>query len=334
VIDLRIIAPGPIPSPVLEFLRSDPRVAHVVLLSGTALPPQSDPPGEAGGRIEPSDRGGDTLMCLVAREAATEVIERSRQLGLDHAAGILIEEVAAIDSAAATRAEQAAPGAPDDAIVWDVVVRRAAADARASWSYFTFLALATTIAAIAVITDSPILVVGAMVVGPEFGPVSAITVGLVLRRRGLLLHALRLLVAGFVVAIAATTVLALVARAGGWITAADVLSSRPLTGFIWKPDRWSVAVALLAGAAGVLSLTAGRSNALVGVFISVTTVPAAGNLALALAFIGSDKMRAEIVGAAEQLGVNLTGMVIAGALVLALQRALTAPNRRRTSVRS
>ena len=44
-----------------------------------------------------------------------------------------------------------------------------------------------------------------------------------------------------------------------------------------------VVVALLAGAAGVLSVTAGRTNVLVGVFISVTTVPAAGNLAVALA---------------------------------------------------
>ena len=61
----------------------------------------------------------------------------------------------------------------------------------------------------------------------------------------------------------------------------------PLTGFIWQPDRWSFVVALLAGVAGTLSLTAGRSNALVGVFISVTTVPAAGNLALALAAVAT-----------------------------------------------
>ena len=62
----------------------------------------------------------------------------------------------------------------------------------------------------------------------------------------------------------------------------------------------------------MLSLTAGRSNALVGVFISVTTVPAAGNLALALALW----LPGEMAGSALQLGVNLVGMTIAGAVVL------------------
>lgn len=310
MIDLRVMTPDAMPAPVLRFLAEDPRIAHVVLLPGTVLDPDGVP-------------AGDTAICVVAREAASDLIARLRELGLPAEAGIVIEEVEAVDSPAAARAERAAPGAPEDGIVWDVVRRRAADDARSSWSYFAFLFLATTIAAIAVVTDSSILVVGAMVVGPEFGPVSAIAVGLVLRRPGLLRGAAGLLVIGFAVAIVATTVLALAARAGGWITAEDVLAARPLTGFIWRPDRWSFVVALLAGSAGVLSLTAGRSNALVGVFISVTTVPAAGNLALALAFAGSDRMTAEIRGASEQLGLNLAGMIIAGVLVLAAQRVLT-----------
>jgi uncharacterized hydrophobic protein (TIGR00271 family) len=120
---------------------------------------------------------------------------------------------------------------------------------------------------------------------------------------------------------AATAVLAVLARAAGWITAQDLAAARPLTGFIWRPDRWSVVVALLAGAAGVLSLTTGRSSALVGVFISVTTVPAAGNLALAVALWVPGEMR----GAALQLAVNLAGMLVAGSALLAVQRVLTRP---------
>ena len=42
-------------------------------------------------------------------------------------------------------------------------------------------------------------------------------------------------------------------------------------------------MAVLAGIAGILSITARKSSALVGVFISVTTVPAAGNIAVAIA---------------------------------------------------
>jgi uncharacterized hydrophobic protein (TIGR00271 family) len=310
MIHLRLVVPGGINDGIVEFLCQDPRVLNVAILRDAALQPP-----------------GDVLLCDVAREATSDVIATLRERGLDEHASIAIQDVGALSSAAADRAEAAAPGSPDDGIVWDMVLSQARSDARSSWAFYTFLWLATTIAAIAVITDSAILVVGAMVVGPEFGPVAAIAVGLVLGRPPLVRDAVRLLVTGFVVAIAMTTALALLARLAGWIDAGDLAAPRPLTGFIWAPDRWSVVVALLAGAAGVLSLTAGRSNALVGVFISVTTVPAAGNLALAFAL----RVPNEIGGAAAQLGINLLGMTVAGCLVLTLQRVLTGNLAARTS---
>ena len=157
-----------------------------------------------------------------------------------------------------------------------------------------------------------------MVVGPEFGVVAALAVGLAARRPNLIKDSARLLVQGFVVAIAITAVLALIARTVGWIDLSDVTGPRPLTGFIWRPDKWSAVVAVLAGCAGVLSQTAGRGNALVGVFISVTTVPAAGDLALSIALWAPH----QIGGSAAQLGINLAGMTIAGVVTLQLQRTI------------
>jgi uncharacterized hydrophobic protein (TIGR00271 family) len=302
VIHLRLVVPGKIGEDTVDLLCQDPRVVNVVVMTGASRQPS-----------------GDVLMCDVAREAVSDVIAGLRRKGLPDEASIAMQDVDAMTSPAADRAEAAAPGAPDDGIVWDMVLGQARADSRSSWSFYAFLCLATTIAAVAVITDSAILVVGAMVVGPEFGPVAATAVGLVLGRTRLVTAAVRLLITGFVVAIAVTTALALIARLAGWITPADLADPRPLTGFIWAPDRWSVVVALLAGMAGVLSLTAGRSNALVGVFISVTTVPAAGNLALAFAL----GVPGEIGGASAQLGINLAGMTIAGCLVLGIQRMLS-----------
>jgi hypothetical protein len=75
-------------------------------------------------------------------------------------------------------------------------------------------------------------------------------------------------------------------------------------------------IAILAGIAGVLSITAGRSSALVGVFISVTTVPAAGNIALGLALAHGNEVRDSLI----QLGVNLAGIFTAGTLTLLAQR--------------
>ncbi|HSE69514.1 MAG TPA: DUF389 domain-containing protein [Nocardioidaceae bacterium] len=57
---------------------------------------------------------------------------------------------------------------------------------------------------------------------------------------------------------------------------ADVVGKRPETAFIYTPDKWSLIVAVIAAAAGVLSLTSARVGGLSGVFISVTTVPGGG----------------------------------------------------------
>ncbi len=95
-----------------------------------------------------------------------------------------------------------------------------------------------------------------------------------------------------------------------------VTRPRPSTGFIWHPDMWSFVVALVAGTAGVLALAIEKTSTMVGVFISVTTVPAAGNLALGLALWE----RSEILGSLEQLGTNLAGMLVAGVLVIAFMR--------------
>ena len=75
-------------------------------------------------------------------------------------------------------------------------------------------------------------------------------------------------------------------------------------------------VALLAGTAGMLSLTSAKSGALVGVLISVTTIPAAANIGVAAAYTDWG----EVEGAAIQLGVNLTCIIAAGLTTLYIQR--------------
>ncbi|HYY11610.1 MAG TPA: DUF389 domain-containing protein [Kineosporiaceae bacterium] len=302
---VRLVVPARLTGPVRQHLVDLPTVTSLVVLPGAGVSPP-----------------GDVVFFDVAREAVSAVLQGLAGLGVDPArddVAVALEEVQAAPGHRARLAEQAAPGAPDDAIVWEIVVGRAADDVRSSWSFYAFLCLATTIAAVAVVTDSAVLVVGAMVVGPEFGPVAALAVSLVLHRWRLAARALRLLALGFAAAVALTAVLALLARAGHWLTPADLAHPRPMTRYIWQPDRWSFVVALLAGAAGVLSVTAGRSNVLVGVFISVTTVPAAGNLALALALW----VPGEMAGSALQLAVNLVGMTAAGSAVLAVQRIAT-----------
>ena len=69
----------------------------------------------------------------------------------------------------------------------------------------------------------------------------------------------------------------------------------------------------------MLSVDHQRSAALIGVFISVTTVPAAGFVAVALVLGEFEKA----AGSALQLALNLVGIVAAAVAVLIFYRLVT-----------
>ncbi len=96
----------------------------------------------------------------------------------------------------------------------------------------------------------------------------------------------------------------------------DLEGGAPQHGLVYAPDAFSLIVAVLAGIAGTLSLTSAKPGALVGVAISVTTVPAAANAAVALAYGDTS----QTLGSSVQLLVNLGGIVLAGTLTLLAQK--------------
>ena len=300
MLHLTLRVPFEVTDDVLRVLVDSPSVTNVALTRGG----YTHPPG-------------DFVSADVAREGANSVIGALRGFGLHHAGAVTISEPSTILSDAADAAEQAAPGVPDDGVVWDVVENRVRMESRLSWSFCAFLTLATVIAGVGRLLDQPILIIGAMVVGPEFSPVAAICVALARPRLSLLPSAVQTLFYGFGIAIAVAVPVWWVARLVG-LTHGHDAASGPQTDFIVHPDVWSFLIAMLAGAAGVLALTTSKSGTLVGVFISVTTVPAVGTVALCIGL----GVWAEIPGALLQLGVNLLGLVIAGSLTLLMQRVI------------
>lgn len=299
MLHLRVIVPPGRAGTVVPLLREHPGVTNIAVLPGAAL----EPPG-------------DLLLADVAREAATPVIGLLREQGCEQEGSIAIDEVDVSISRAADQAEAGAPGLGVDAVVWEEVEARTSEESTLSVTYLTFMAIATVLAAIGVLLDSPILVIGAMVVGPEFGAVAGVSVGLVARRRAAALRSLVALVVGFAVAFAVTVVAVKLLDFAGLVTEQMLTAHRPLTSFISQPNALSFVVAFLAGIVGTLSLTAAKSGALVGVLISVTTVPAAGDAAASLAY----GRPVEATGSAAQLGLNLLGLLAAGVLTLTLQR--------------
>lgn len=301
MLHLRISAPADLTAEVINILEGDPAISSLAVVPTASIRPR-----------------GDLVFAEIAREAANDVIDQLRALGVQRTGSVHVEPVRTWMSQAGLEAERRAPGSSADSVVWADVTQRAYEESELNWTYVSFMTLATFIASIAIVLDSQILVIGAMVLGPEFIAVAALGLAMVRRRFSLLLVAARTLTVGFVVAIVLTALATLAARGLGWIAEEDVTGPRPGTSFIYTPDKWSFIVAVVAAAAGVLSLTSAKVGGLSGVFISVTTVPAAGNVALGIAFGAGD----EIWGSTLQLLLNLSGMALAGWATLAFQQAV------------
>ncbi|MDG4822819.1 DUF389 domain-containing protein [Asanoa sp. WMMD1127] len=296
MLHLRIIVPAALRPDVERLLHGTAAVTHVVVLPGAATQPV-----------------GDLVLADVVREGASDVIEALRALGVE---AIVAENVDVPLSRYADRAARRTPGLGVDAVVWEEIEHRTGEETELSGAYLAFMIVATAIAGIGVLLDQPILIVGAMVVGPEFGPLAALCVGLVQGRWALVRRSLIALVVGFAVAMLVTVGTTWLLDAAGLVSKEMLVAPRPLTDFIWRPDALSWVVGFLAGVAGMLSLTSAKSATLVGVLISVTTVPAAANAAVALAY----GVRGEAVGSAAQLAINLAAIALAGVLTLLVQR--------------
>jgi uncharacterized hydrophobic protein (TIGR00271 family) len=297
VLHLRVIAPEDIRDDVLRVLQRHVGVTHLVIHPGAALDP-----------------AGDEIAADIARESANDVVKQLKDLDVQHRGAITLTALDTVLSTRAHKAEDEAEGDPADALVWDELITRTREESTLSVTFMTFLTLACLLAAIGAVTDSMVTVVGAMVLGPEFGPLAALSVALVQRRGDLARRAAIALLIGFPVAMGITALLTLAGRAVGWLSF-DTIGDIHDVDFIFQVGPVSFIVALLAGAAGMLSLMSSKSAALVGVFISVTTVPAAGFTAVA-GILGHWDVAAQ---SAAQLAVNLVGVVLAGVLVLVLR---------------
>jgi len=307
MVHLRIVSPPDRTDDVMDVLECTPSVINIIRLPGAASRPD-----------------GDVVLCDVASEDASVILEDLKALGIDEHGSIALEQIDTAIGRLAVAAEQHARGAPADAVVWEEVEQRTSENVELSGVFVLFMVLAALIAAVGIYLDSEILIVGAMVVGPEFGPIAGFCVALVQRRRNLAVRSGVALAVGFPLAITGVFLASLAFKALELTPEDFRADDHQIANLISSPDAFTVIVALCAGAAGMLSLSTAKSGALIGVLISVTTIPAAANIGVAAAYGDREGW----VGSMTQLALNLASILLAGTAVLMVQRMLYDRRRR------
>jgi uncharacterized hydrophobic protein (TIGR00271 family) len=308
MIHLRIVAPQDAAAKAMDLLCAERSVSNVVHLPGVAEKPE-----------------GDVILADVASEEASVVIHDLKELDIPETGSITLDFIDTQLSEGAREAERHAPGLASDAVVWEEVESRTNENTELSGAFLAFMVLACLIASAGILEDQPILIVGAMVVGPEFGPLAGLSVALVELRAKLARRSLTALGVGFPLGMLAALLATLAFKGLGVVPEAFDPEQHPQTSFITEPGFFSFFVAFVAGIAGVLSLTSAKSGALIGVLVSVTTIPAAANIGVAAAYGAAG----EAGSAAAQLAINLTTIVLAGICTLFIQRRLYVRRRRK-----
>jgi uncharacterized hydrophobic protein (TIGR00271 family) len=331
MLHVRLVCPAATTGRLADALESADGVCNLVVLAGAARRP-----------------AGDAVEFDVPDAAANPVFRVLRELGPDRGGVICVQRVdaalagppLAITVSAGTGPAGTGPAStgpastgpastgpsgrghgalrPETAPVWELVQATIRDGARYAPSFYVLLAIAGLIGAVGILINSQILIVGAMVVGPEYNAIIGVALGLASRDHRAVGDGLAALLWGFGAAIALTLLFGLSVRWSGRTPAEFLAGVRPVAQLINSPDEFSVAVALLAGIVGVVSLTEARANALIGVFISVTTIPAAASVGISVAYASWT----DAAGSVLQLLLNVVLLIGVGAAGLTVQRRI------------
>jgi uncharacterized hydrophobic protein (TIGR00271 family) len=300
MIHVRVVSPADVTVDLVPVLLSDAGVRNLTIAPASVRNPD-----------------GDAIQFDLLQGRANEVIARLRAFGLAEQGSISLEPLSALISTPVGGPADRRSRFDDLAPVWEEVETRIRTGGRYPPSWFALLVIAGLIAAVGLFTNSQILIVGAMVVGPEYLAIVALAFGLTRRERTLVVGGAVALMVGFVLAIVAALLFGLIIRGAGLAPAAFSHGIRPVSNLINTPNAFSAIVAVLAGMVGVISLTEARASTLIGVFISVTTIPAAADIGVSAAF-GSGQ---EALGSLEQLLLNITILAAVAAVGIPVQRA-------------
>jgi len=208
--------------------------------------------------------------------AVEPILERLREAGIERDAYTVVvtAETVVSDRFDELVEEYEAESGDDDRIAREELASRAEQMAPETRTFTVLAVVSAVVATAGLLLDSPAVVVGSMVIAPLLGPAMATAVGTVVDEQALFRRGVGLQVGGGLLAVAAATVFAAVLRFSGVVPVdAATVFATPEVAERLTPGLLALPIALGAGVAGALSLSAGVSAALVGVMIAAALVP-------------------------------------------------------------
>jgi uncharacterized hydrophobic protein (TIGR00341 family) len=180
------------------------------------------------------------------------------------------------------------------------------AGAKLNNNFVYMVVMSTIVAAIGLLEDNVAVVIGAMVIAPLLGPNMALAFATTLGEGKLLWSAFKSNITGLLIALLLSILIGLI-----WPLNfnSQELMARTDVGFD------GIVLALVSGAAAVLSLTSGLSSSLVGVMVAVALLPPTATLGLML---GAGNYHYAL-GAGLLLAVNIVCVNLASNIVFLLK---------------
>ena len=222
----------------------------------------------------------------VPKGAVEPVLSELREIGIDEDAVTVVVEANTVVSRNFDKlqSEYEADETDTDRISREELASSARDLTPSFMNYVLLTIVSALIATAGLLLDSAAVVVGSMVIAPLVGPALSASVGTVvddqsLRRKGVLLQIL-----GILVAIAAASVFGLFANLTGIVPPGTAILEIDQVAERLAPGVLSLVIAIGAGIAGAVSLSAGVSTALVGVMIAVALIPPTAAVGVGIAW--------------------------------------------------
>ncbi len=169
--------------------------------------------------------------------------------------------------------------------------------------YVLLIAMASVVAAVGILRNDLIILIGAMVIAPMFGPNAALALATTLGDFKLARQAVTANLLGILLAVITGAFV-------GFLIGIDPLNNPQIAGRT-QVDEYDILLAVVAGSAGAVAFTIALPTALIGVMVAVALLPPSVTLGM---LVGGGHlemaMRTFLLLLVYVVGINLSGVVI------------------------